>query len=835
MTDIVEVSIGVPGPAGVAGPPGADGAPFIILDRAISVGAGKEFATFALARDWIRARVWLSGARPLVTVYGHVSVSGDIGTIDSSELGRIVLRGGTPIVECAISSVPAVDGVAGAWDVTYQLVDADDVEIGDYVIVENVVPQSKTTSTVSGRTPFGAIQMPYFKVGELAIAGTAASWANSVLPSYISNGDILLASAETRVMSGVGSNSATLGSALEGGDLEDVQYHRTLRAGTGTITTSGTSATLIGDGTAFTTQFNPNDVIFPVGFAPLRVITITDDTHMTVAFTINIASPVNFGVLTPAATHHGCWQVLDVPVANGGTLAANRIKVRNTTRTAVGKPRIVNITGGDVHVIKDSLTTTDGHGLIVSVGEPDIDQIVIRGPATSSKYGLQINSNRASALCGTRTGWSGFGWSVRVSRRGFYDGSGAFHSGAAAGGIHCDLGTAADLDTATISGHGGDALLLGKSAGASISATLFAGCTGKAVRKEVGSSNWGDHPQSWCNGGAPVTEVGAALSHWTGLMSVLDLGGLNTQNGGLGRATGFLSVCDLSRGMNHSKGSFEAEQMCIVGAAVDGVQLDASTLKAGTFAGVAGSRQDGVDLAGISNLEAENIRLLGNASSQIRIAGLAVANVPGSRYAREGAAGILASDGARVNIEGAIGDPSLSFPVNLTAPDGSIIRDGQRSGLMQLLRTHSGDPIMHPGGSADTEVILKTESLPAIPGVNGLWIYILWIGTGTASKTVRGRIGSAGAGVGGTAFLNRALTTTLSWPTLTFISVRSAASQIMPDSGPNNSFAQSANAAITATVNTAAPFEIPLSTVLSAAAVAAGDTVGIGDYKIWMT
>lgn len=137
----------------------------------------------------------------------------------------------------------------------------------------------------------------------------------------------------------------------------------------------------------------------------------------------------------------------------------------------------------------------------------------------------------------------------------------------------------------------------------------------------------------------------------------------------------------------------------------------------------------------------------------------------------------------------------------------------------------SGANSSHTGDTNETA--LATVTIPANSlGANGqLRITALWAASGTNTKTVRIRF----HGAAGVQFINRALTTQVSWMTFTIIQNRNATnSQIGTNEGPNNSFAQNTSANVTASVDTTLARDIVFTCQLTNT----GESCGLVSYSV---
>ncbi len=652
----------------------ASGSAALLHQETIAVPS--QAATVEAALEYLGDMVHVNGI-PTIQVTGHVTVAGDIGDVKTTASGRARLRG-TPALDRNLTSIVSVTGSAGAWVVTVAMDSTASMSIGDVVLVRNVVPGIHEPGVSSGRPAFGQVDLGLFTMGEVTTVGTAATLSGSDGTTYLGNGDVVCIGGEIRTVSGVGASAFTLSSALAA-DVTGKQYWWHMRAATGTVSTAGSSTTLTGSGTSFTTQVNIGDLIFIVGAGVRRVSSITNNTTLVMSSAITASSGA-FGVMTTGECHEGAWVVTDVPVANGGSLSAGQVRWTNRGRTAQGQPPVNNVTAGDVLVLTSVLTSTAGDGITISQGEFDIDDIAIVGGTTTTLIGIDLRGtdgvSAGRVKLGDHVGIVGFGYSVRGSSGSVLRADDAYFSGAATRGLDLADGAKAVINGATVSGCVGNGVFVGVGSNARASDVRVIGNSLQGIRKEVGGHGWFDFAYSIANGGDGYLDVGGAMTHLVGMRLLKNTGaGWDGQNGGYGRGTGALILCNTSNGVTMAGGVMEFGQAWAGGNAADGFNAARSSLSlddgASTYNvsdGIQGNRQ--------LNVSAERVAFVGNTSAQVRADDHSKFWLAASTYATEGASGIVATDWAEVWVEGYSGTPTLNLTVNVAGSDGAIIRDG---------------------------------------------------------------------------------------------------------------------------------------------------------------
>ncbi len=133
-----------------------------------------------------------------------------------------------------------------------------------------------------------------------------------------------------------------------------------------------------------------------------------------------------------------------------------------------------------------------------------------------------------------------------------------------------------------------------------------------------------------------------------------------------------------------------------------------------------------------------------------------------------------------------------------------------------LGRVYLSDCSAHAIATGTAEVVLKTFSITAanvsIPANSVIVVRTLWTFTNSSNaKSLRVRIGAAGAGLTGTQVLNITATTTATTARDVVLYVRSTSSQLSVSTGALTHEASNANAIQTAAIDLTANWEIAIT------------------------
>lgn len=241
---------------------------------------------------------------------------------------------------------------------------------------------------------------------------------------------------------------------------------------------------------------------------------------------------------------------------------------------------------------------------------------------------------------------------------------------------------------------------------------------------------------------------------------------------------------------------------------VHGITLGTTAATAGTALIGTGTTIASVALSGGATIDGAGVVTLG----PIAASGITSGQLAAAR------GGTALDCSAAGNGKLLIGNGTGFSLANLTAGTGMTVTNA--SGAITLTpKTYqiASDCSAHAVSSGTSETILKTHSITAasIPvAANSLIrIHALWTYTNSANaKTVRVRIGAAGAGTGGTIVFSAAPTTTATIARDVYLFVRSTSSQVCtPLSAATHETAASVAAAVTPAIDLTANWEIAIT------------------------
>lgn len=155
--------------------------------------------------------------------------------------------------------------------------------------------------------------------------------------------------------------------------------------GTGTITTAGSSTTVTGSGTTFSTDMGQYDVLlFQLsGAATLRTIaSVASETSLTVTSAVNIASATPFRWLNFVCGTGAEDGWIDVSQYNGGTSV--QIDVTTINATSVDFQIEGRVAGGAARILVPAINFTAAGGQVVSITEAGLSGV---------RVGIKLNTD----------------------------------------------------------------------------------------------------------------------------------------------------------------------------------------------------------------------------------------------------------------------------------------------------------------------------------------------------------------------------------------------------------------------------------------------------------
>ena len=462
---------------------------------------------------------------------------------------NIRLLGASPI-STTLTSVASVSGSSGDYAVVYNVASGTGIEVGHVLCIEDAVPLPHLSGNNSvSRLRVALNEMLY----KSALLGTAsitsggstvvfASVSSGVLSDYFAAGYLVTVPASGQSLE-VTSLSAPVTLNVNGTWNRTVSGTRACvvsRRNTGTISTAGSSTTVTGASTLFTTQGNVGDILIADG----RIVTITaiaSATSMTVSPAINLGAGTPYSIITPACAHEGAHEVTAV--------SGTQITVRNRWQGPFAPP-VNRVSGGAVRVIRTVLKSTNsGDGIFFRQGGRLgwCNNIAIQSNyGSTGTHGIALNgrTTEGPTELGTVADFqAGDGFAVLGWGRGAFVGIGcsmqlrrSFVSGNNSFGVWAMEGADVGLRETSITGNGGYGVYLNAGSKALITEMRASGNLTDGLVALDGAVVYGELPFAWGNsgmnfrvtnpGGWHVNEgvsIGAGLSGIYALYGTLDL------------------------------------------------------------------------------------------------------------------------------------------------------------------------------------------------------------------------------------------------------------------------------------------------------------------------
>ncbi|WP_159285821.1 phage tail fiber protein [Pseudomonas mediterranea] len=473
----------------------------------------------------------------------HTTATGDMCRVGVRN-STIKLDGVTP-TETKATAVTAITGTAGDWSITYNLVSAAGVEVGDFAKLFDVGP----LPILMGDNAASTILRNYPLMGELynparvnagsatisqggasiSFAGVGANFLTSMLP-----GDLFTIKGQTEVLATVTAGAATISGVWANGGVASSTAFYVTRANAGTIGTGGVaSATVTGVGSSFLTQGNIGDVLLVRG-QMVKIIGIASDLSLTLDKTINIANGSPYSILQSAAALHG--GVHEVTAVSG-----NQVTLRNR---CTPKPPINGVSVDEFRIIKTILKqsgTGDGFVFDQNGSLREVNNVVITGPGNSSApVGILLQSRvpsetseggvsfgdvtqhglRGTALFGENVGVTRFGRGAMVGHGCLLNARKVAFTNNLEIGVWALEASIANLRRCIIT-SGSNGLNVNPGATAKVTEMIACGCGGDGIRTEAGAVVYGEGPASVANEGMNYRILDSHLAHFTDGVSLL--------------------------------------------------------------------------------------------------------------------------------------------------------------------------------------------------------------------------------------------------------------------------------------------------------------------------
>lgn len=626
----------------------------------------------------------------------HTVASGDIATIGARN-SNVRLIGADPIA-LTMTSVASVTGSAGAYTVVYNVSSSTGVAVGDILKNFEIGPipilngDNAASYVLRNRPLANELYNPLVNLGRITIAagGGSASFAGGIdiTTNCLVVGDLLTVAGQTRPIATVVLGGCTITGAWDviGATSENVYF--VTKPNTGTVEI--TAAAVVGTGTAFLTEANVGDMMLVDG-SLIEILTITDNTNLTLNVSHTIAAGTPFSIITNGVLHDGVHLVTAV--------GAGTVTVTNRSRT---KPPVNKVVGGSMRSLKTVLKQTGtGDGMKFGQGASLgwIDKIALQGPRSGGPIGVAMNGRVATsplAIDGstsfgsfTQHGYVSemitgpdfavldFAYNVFIGHGcNFQSRMGAFSSGTVVN-VWLMEGGFANLRRAIVSGGTGSAsgLLANLGSKVLITEARFVGNAGDGCRAESGAALYGEAPMAIANGvmnfrmnGKNTLVVSQGVSLLAGGSGVYYL------EGG-GKVTLSVLAANRSAGIDIQGpgGGSNGPSNWITGNGANGVNCDSGEIKMAT-SWIVGNKNIGLYAYNGGKIRAASAFVTGNLASQVR------ADSEGYISIESGYSPTLAVTGrmSRIDRTSTVNTPTLSgvARVNEYTKDGAIIYDG---------------------------------------------------------------------------------------------------------------------------------------------------------------
>jgi hypothetical protein len=195
---------------------------------------------------------------------------------------------------------------------------------------------------------------------------------------------------------------------------------------------------------------------------------------------------------------------------------------------------------------------------------------------------------------------------------------------------------------------------------------------------EVGGSTWADFVIVGHNGSRNLDIIGGADIHFVGMRTFgSSSDGFYLQNGGYGRASGMLALCNNGSGLSCFQGQLEVNQLIAIGNGNDGATFSRGDYSCAESA-FGYNNQDGLNSITIATVNAEtNCQFVGN-NVGIRLNSGSMIYAPNCGFANNTTHDANASTGGMLFINGYQPNPGSIFsPAVVTtyapANDGTMI------------------------------------------------------------------------------------------------------------------------------------------------------------------
>lgn len=399
------------------------------------INVPEDFANPQLALDSVKDFYITEKGLIQIKVNGPITYNGQI-TFRHPQSNRIQFLGGVANITPGFVSITSVSGASGNWEVVLRLVSVADIEIGHMAFITGASKTSNsfyvpTTNVISYSVVRGSPN------NTMTMQVRRNTEAEVYMDTVTANNELIFIMGSTGIINGV---TKTLPSASVAQyvitftkpvvslnsfstNTSVVPIFLLCKRMAGTVSTSGLSATINGDGSVDFSGIEPDDILMVDGQS-VKILTVdVPGKTLTINRRVDFGAR-NFGVVKSTHLHNGCWMVTDV---NG---TDNEITIKNTC--LFSKPP-TNVSAMSLTICPNVITTNSA-GTLLKFQTLGIDKIENIGFYNSSNkavgIGLAVDASSdddpAKIVFGNNVGFSGFNTTIYMGGQGNIQAAGNF-------------------------------------------------------------------------------------------------------------------------------------------------------------------------------------------------------------------------------------------------------------------------------------------------------------------------------------------------------------------------------------------------------------------------
>lgn len=654
------------------------GSPYYVPAGAEAVvNVPADAATLQEAIDGVQFWVCGPGASIKILVTGHQAGVSTIGSIYRPDNGKLVIAGPTP-ESLTFSSFDTPSGSAGARSIGVNVVDKKSAVVGSVLIMKGYAQSYPDSgSLAAGSAPVkGAVNYGYLlgsgdcKVTVVAGA-TGVTFSQAVTNTEVPVGSFLVVAGQIRrVTARPLSTTATVSSNWRESFSSHI-YWSVLAAETGTI--AATTGTITGTSTDFLSRVSPGDmIVLPDNDTVSAFASVTNNTSAALENSITLGAGTYFAVINRPWELTGAFEITGV---SGNKLT---ISVPSWCEYQLPFRGLVPTT---MTLVNASVSANAGGttGISILSGGIEFDNIAIKGTGSTGK-GIAAGGATGGAGTVTLTNDApviGFQYGIHAEGKFDVRAQNAFVTGGSLTCIKITNGASGFLDNINAYGGGTYSLLL--DGGHAYFSRADLNCSYEdGLRIEVGGSAYGDWVEMNSNGGRAMQAIGASALHVVGIRTIMNgnigtSGGLNWQNGGMFRATGFMAIRNRGAALITTGCKGEIGYMTSIGNYGGGVSADNQSNLTIDRAGIVSNFDKAIDMRNQSVITTQNAHVWGNSdgiygNTDSRL------SIPNSAYYGNGATDMSMVGGATAYVQGYLGSPNHAQALNKFLGAGSSIR-----------------------------------------------------------------------------------------------------------------------------------------------------------------